>query len=760
MTGLHSRRIKVGVASMPHSYRMRTRALVYITAGFLILTVLTAMDLVAFGYTKMYGLPLEILRAFMQASALLLFYRGGRRLFRRALDVTRRDDPTQATWYPIKLAQRFTLVMALAIGLILLPQVLQLSFGVRPRSYGTVITIGLLGAVWLFTQIFAGLSFSQLLFVRQHTLRNRKRINRWIASITIFSVFFFLVDQKVIGDSNVAMVIVGLLTIALLITALQLGYRLPWLPYLAKREKRMLMMLSFANILLAVVGFVMYAEPTKATSVYLYYSSFWHTASIALIGTVGIYFTLVFFSSLFSFSSTELVERKSAEVKSLARLTRFSSDVLTSELLLDLPKLAEQITTLACEATDADAAWLELRTTFGPQDHLNQELIRSYVGIDSQSAENIMARAAGFPEASRTISSPRGELTSSRKGFILRKRMTVAQQLDGSTSGSGALHSLLAVPLIRKGEARGGLYVAKKQEDGFDDDDLTVLEAFSDVASLALETARLLADSIERQKFDGELRAARAMHKSLLPEKFPEIPNFDVHAVSIPAYDVGGDYYDFSVLWDGSPLVAIGDVSGKGISAALYMAETKGVVQALTPIMSNTHELLEGANGALMRNTPQQALFRRNFVTLGLLAFQKNGIRYTRAGHTPLLIVRENGTHDYIQPKGMAVGLMRQVLFSQMLEQREVTVKAGDMLVLFSDGITDTRNETGEDFGYERFARTVAEHRFAGSAKIITDKILEDVIRFAASSTFGDDATVIVARCTETPSASSHVVPS
>ncbi|HET6510765.1 MAG TPA: GAF domain-containing SpoIIE family protein phosphatase [Candidatus Kapabacteria bacterium] len=738
---------------------MRTRALLYIAAGFVILAILVAMDLVAFGYPRVHGIAWESLRALVQAGALLAFYRGTRRLFKRALDVSRRDDPAQATWYPVKLVKRFTAVFAVVVALVLVPQLMQLAFNVRPRTPGTVITIGLIGAVWLFVQIFASVSFSQLLFVRQHTLRNRKRINRWLVGIAAFSIFFFLDGQEVIARETIAMIFISVLTFALMFAALQLGYRLPWLPYLARKEKRTLMILSAVNVILAIAALIFYTEPTKSRMVYEFYSDFWHTASVAYIGTIGVYFTLVFFSSLFSFSSTELVERKSAEVKSLARLTRFSSDVLTSELLLDLPKLAEQITTLACEATDADAAWLELKTTIGPSEE--PELIRSYVGIDTQTAESIMARAEGFPEASRTISSPRGELSSSRKGFILRKRMTVAQQLQPvNGNGTSDLHSLLAVPLIRKGEARGGLYVAKKAEDGFDDDDLTVLEAFSDVASLALETARLLADSIERQKFDGELRAARAMHKSLLPEHFPEIPNFEVHAVSIPAYDVGGDYYDFSTLWDGSPVVVIGDVSGKGISASLYMAETKGVIQALTPIMSSTQELLESANGALLRNTPQQAVFRRNFVTLGMLAFHRNGIRYIRAGHTPLLIVREDGSYEYVQPKGMAVGLMRQVMFNQGIEPRDILIRKGDSIVMFSDGITDTRDETGEDYGYERFARSVVEHRCAQSAKQMTDRIIEDVIRFAATSTFGDDATVIVARCIETPGQSSLVLPS
>lgn len=734
---------------------MRTRALLYILAGFLILATLVAVDLFAHSYRTIQGFAFQSLRAVIQGVALLCFARGAQRFFRRGTNVTRQDDPAGATWYPVKLMQRFTAVLGVSLALAFLPEVIRLSFSDRvgPTSFGTVVTIGLLGSVWLMSLVFVAMAYSQLLFVRQHTLRNQKRVNRWIMSVGLISLFFFLQEFEVLPIPDMmAMSILALLTIALAIAALQLGYRLPWLPYLTRKDKKVLFTFSLIGFVFGVAGFILYTQESRSALIYNYYASFWHTASVALLGTITIYSILVFFSTLFSFSSTELVERKAAEVKSLAKLTRFSSDVLTSELLLDLPKLAEQITTLASEATDADSAWLELRTSFGPGDRLSEELIRSYVSIDTATAEAIMSHAAGFPEASTTVESPRTELQTTRKGFILRKRMTVTNQLAlPMTEAADAYHSLLAVPLIRKGEVRGGLYVAKQREDGFDEDDLTVLEAFGDVASLALETARLLADSIEKQKFDGELRAARQMHKSLLPERFPEIPNFEVHAVSIPAYDVGGDYYDFSVLWDGSPLIAIGDVSGKGISAAIYMAETKGVIQALTPIMSSIAELLEGANGALMRNAPQQTLFRRNFVTLGIISFEKHVIRYSRAGHTPLLIVRADSSYEYLQPKGMAVGLMRQVLFNQMLETREIAVVEGDLLILFSDGITDTRNEAGEDLGYDRFATLVAEHRLAGSAKVITDKLLEDIIQFAASSTFGDDATVIVMRCTKTP---------
>jgi phosphoserine phosphatase RsbU/P len=276
-----------------------------------------------------------------------------------------------------------------------------------------------------------------------------------------------------------------------------------------------------------------------------------------------------------------------------------------------------------------------------------------------------------------------------------------------------------------------------------------VLTAFSDVASLALETARLLQDSIEKQKFDGELRAARVMQKSLLPEKFPAVAGFDIYAISIPAYDVGGDYYDFSTLWDGSPMIAIGDVSGKGIGASLYMAETKGVVQALAPVMSSMAELLEGTNGALLHNSPSLTSLRRTFVTLGLISFGKKGVKYVRAGHTPLLHIRRDGSAQFLQPRGMAVGLVQQQVFTDVLEEVTIDSQPGDVLVLFSDGITDARNPGGAELGYQRLAQFVKENLNVNSARDMTLKILSSVAEFTESGNFDDDATLVIMRCLE-----------
>lgn len=735
----------------------------------LILSALLVLDIVALSTTAMQGAMLELIRAGVQGAAMLWFARALEVLFFRTSSVSIMEESRMSADWPVRLTERFAAVLTGAVLFSLVPFLFRIStrelpasspFKIEAKSFSTVISIDIMGLFWLIMLVVLLLSFWQLAQVRQSPRFSRRRFIGWAIAVGAVSLGSLWQGENVVPTTTLTTSILFSIMLLVGVAALLLGYRLPWLPRVTREGKRRLLLFAAINTILAIAALLAFGRDwdwLKADVLFERYALFWHGIALTTFATLAIYFTLVFFSALFTLSSTDLVERKSAEVQSLAKLTRFSSDILSSELLLDLPKLAEQITMLAAEATESDSAWLELRSNSenGTSGFLagglgNDEFIRSYTNIGEQAAASIMEEAEGFANAELQVPSPRGELERSRKPFIIRKRISDRQYIfppSGEIKENKVLNSMVAVPLMHKNEVRGGLYLAKHREDGFDDDDLTVLTAFSDVASLALETASLVQDSVEKQKFDGELRAARVMQKSLLPERFPDVPGFDIYAISIPAYDVGGDYYDFSTLWDGSPMIAIGDVSGKGISASLYMAETKGVVQALAPVMASMAELLEGTNGALLHNSPSLTSLRRSFVTLGLVSFGKKGVRYARAGHTPLLHVRADGTYRFLQPVGMAVGLIRQAIFVEALEEIAIDVLPGDVLVLFSDGITDARNAEGHELGYDRLARYVRENLDIPRARDMTLKVLASVAEFTDSGNFDDDATLVVMRC-------------
>ncbi len=734
---------------------MRTRAYLYIVLGVLILAGLLAVDLVAYSYRAMQGPTLQFARTLIQGFAMLWFVRGAERLFfNKSKVLTRPEEAIDAVSTPVRLTRRFAYLLSGTILSAVLPTVLNIQVATAnhiPAHFPALLTTQLLGVLWLMVVVALVMSFWQLTFLIQESRTASRRFRYWAISVAGFSTIEVVSHEINWGSNLLPLTLAISLGIVAVMASIMLGYRLPWMPLVPRSGKRKLLLYSAFNVALSIFAFAIFSSDDITRYLFEYYAFFWHTALSGILGTLIIYFLLVFFSALFSISSTELVERKTAEVKSLAKLTRFSSDVVSSELLLDLPKLADQLTVLAHESTHSDCAWLELRPNIlsGDPAHM-EEPIHSYVNMSPKLAEMIMSSSEGFSDGNRIGDSPRAELEKTGKPFIRKRKSSFRDFLNPSTSADARtreLSSMAVVPLMHKQEVRGGLYLAKYSEDGYDPDNLTAFSTYAEIASIALEAARLVADSIEKQKFDGELRAARVMQKSLLPEHFPTIPGFDVFAVSNPAYDVGGDYYDFSALKDGAPLVAIGDVSGKGISASLYMAETKGVVQALAPIMSELSDLLEATNGALLRNSPTRSSLRRSFVTLGLLSFHRNSVKYCRAGHTPLLHLRADGSYEFLQPRGMAVGLMKQSLFAETLDEVEIRPEVGDILVLFSDGITDARDSTGDDLGYKRLAEFVIAHMHEPSAKTITDHVLDHVARFTETGTFGDDATLVIMKC-------------
>lgn len=725
-----------------------TRAALNALFGFLTFAVVLVLDLIIKPLPNLQGPTLDIVRTLLLVLGIFFWSRAIRPFIIRYRDLSRSVGKPEASIIPIKILRWFVVVLAAGCLFSFLPILFTLSYGpnYEPRNNNTVISFDLMGAIWLIGFSILLVGFARFLFLWQRTADLRRRFVLWLIPIVLFSVVQYLHRKSVLPNEMISdLTLYGLRSLVVFAT-LFLWFRIDWMPHVSRTEKNRVLIFSALATILSLTAFILYL----GAPVLLRYAVILESAmAVTLLGFTS-YFGLIFFNALFTLSSSELVERRAAEVQSLAKLTRFSSDVLTSELLLDIPKLADQITLLAREATKSDCAWLELKMkpTFGAAAS-DAVVYRSYDSIQPEIAERVTNELSPYVRTSdkqqRTLAD---ELAATQKPILLTSGYFINEEwrINGSAKNSPEqLSSIIAVPLLHKDELRGALYVAKIREYGFDDEDVTVLTAFSDVASLALDTARLLTDSIEKQKFDGELRAARAMQKSLLPNRLPDIPGFEVSAISIPAYEVGGDYYDFSTLWDASPLIVIGDVSGKGISASIFMAETKGIVLALAPMMMSIRELFIGTNDALMRNIGMQG-FRRSFVTLAALSFKGNTIRYARAGHTPLLILSAGGEFEYIQPKGMGIGFVGKKIFDEVLEEKEILVEQGETIVIFSDGITEIRNAGGEEIGYDRFAEIVRSARTEADAQKMTDRILRDVLMYAGASSFSDDATFVVIR--------------
>jgi serine phosphatase RsbU (regulator of sigma subunit) len=225
------------------------------------------------------------------------------------------------------------------------------------------------------------------------------------------------------------------------------------------------------------------------------------------------------------------------------------------------------------------------------------------------------------------------------------------------------------------------------------------------------------------------------------------MPGLEVTALCVPAREVGGDYYDFFPLGYQKVGVLIADVSGKGTSAALYMAELKGLMLSLSQIHHSPRELLLEVNRILSEN-----LDSRSFITMSyaVLDLQRWVMTFARAGHTPLIYLPAGTTEgrdaQVLTPNGMVVGLRidgAAAKFAELLEEQEIRLQTGDVIVLYTDGITEAMNAAQDLFGESRLSRIVAEHGHLASGEL-RERILREIEAFVGSADQHDDMTMIL----------------
>lgn len=298
------------------------------------------------------------------------------------------------------------------------------------------------------------------------------------------------------------------------------------------------------------------------------------------------------------------------------------------------------------------------------------------------------------------------------------------------------------VPLVVKSEVIGTLLFGLKQSGSrFSGKDIELLYAAANQLAVAIENARLYQTEVEKQKIDYDLELARNIQKGLLPSCIPDLNGFDICGIMIPAMHVGGDYYDLIPIDDNKIFVAVGDVSGKGLSASLYMTKLQTIMQLYCKSGSTPKEILIEANKLL-----SDSLDSGSFITLTLALFDKEKmkVKLCRAGHLPLLIT-ENGKSKLLKSKGIALGLDAGPLFESNLEEIEIELRSGQLFSFFSDGVTEAMNENNELFGEERLLKIFNEHYHKKSTSIM-NIVEEEINRFRGNAEQHDDITMVIVK--------------
>jgi sigma-B regulation protein RsbU (phosphoserine phosphatase) len=255
----------------------------------------------------------------------------------------------------------------------------------------------------------------------------------------------------------------------------------------------------------------------------------------------------------------------------------------------------------------------------------------------------------------------------------------------------------------------------------------------------------LLREQAEKQRLEEELRIARQIQMSLLPQGAVTHPGLRIAALCLPATEVGGDYYDLLPLSESRLGVLVADVSGKGTSAALYMAELKGLVLSLSRIYESPARLLIEANQILAANMDP-----RSFVTMtyAVVDTAERTMRYARAGHNPILhLEASSGRTRMLSPAGLGLGMDPGARFEQILEEAVLPLRSGDVFLFFTDGLTEAMNERAELFGESRLRELMESVGGPGDGAPVAElkeRILAEIRGFVGSAAPQDDLTLVI----------------
>ncbi|MFP4322474.1 MAG: SpoIIE family protein phosphatase [Anaerolineales bacterium] len=299
--------------------------------------------------------------------------------------------------------------------------------------------------------------------------------------------------------------------------------------------------------------------------------------------------------------------------------------------------------------------------------------------------------------------------------------------------------NILAVPMRDPRQKVIGVVqmLNKRDDDAFTAQDARLLSAMAAQAAISIENARLYEQELAQKLVARELETAHGIQKSFLPEHVPEVLGWEIAAYWEPMSNVAGDFYDFRVLPDGRLVAAIADVSGKGIPAALLMAMCVtllrfGLTLGLTP-----RELIANANHALIEQQ-RSRMFATLFIAY--ITPEDGQVAYVSAGHNPPLLYRaQTGACDLLSAAGVAVGIFKAAQY----EQKSAQMAPGDILVMYTDGITEIINEAEEEFGEERLQTLICDHASASPSEIVA-RIREAVHGFSGSPARFDDETLVI----------------
>jgi sigma-B regulation protein RsbU (phosphoserine phosphatase) len=299
------------------------------------------------------------------------------------------------------------------------------------------------------------------------------------------------------------------------------------------------------------------------------------------------------------------------------------------------------------------------------------------------------------------------------------------------------IRSLLSVPLLSKGKMIGVLTLFnKKQTEGFSNHDQRLVSIISSQSAQIIENARLYEEEQQLIQVQKEMEMACKIQMNLLPQQPPQHSHYEIIGKSIPAQFVRGDYFDFIPIDANKLAICLGDVSGKGLPAAMLMANLQATIRGQVLIDPSPKTCLQRSNKLLYLSTDRQ-----KFATFyyGVLDFNNHQFCYANAGHNRPLFLSKGKKPMTLETAGLALSIVEKTEF----DEGTISFKPGDLLFIYSDGITEAMNKFGQEYGEEKISAFIYQHQKLNAADLV-EKVVSAVDKFAEDYSQKDDMTLVV----------------
>jgi sigma-B regulation protein RsbU (phosphoserine phosphatase) len=306
------------------------------------------------------------------------------------------------------------------------------------------------------------------------------------------------------------------------------------------------------------------------------------------------------------------------------------------------------------------------------------------------------------------------------------------------------IRSILLVPMRFHQQVLGVIAVVNRVDGRpFIQTDLNLLQALADQASVSIHFAQLRETLDEKQRIDHDLDVARQIQMSLLPKEIPRIEGVELAAYNYPALEVGGDYYDFVRVDDDRIGIAIADVSGKGISGAIMMSMCRSVLRSQAPGKVSPSEVLRGVNKLMRADIADDMFVSMLYMVLNI---QTRELLIARAGHErPILAPGDGSGLRIIESPGLAIGIGDESAFDTIIKDVPLELNPGDVVVAYTDGVTEAMNEKEEEWGADNFIEAIRIAAGEGAHSVLTN-VQQRLLRFVGDTDQYDDTTLLALR--------------